>query len=194
MVCTRKASPRPNWAGGLTSGSCLPGRSQHAGEGPGNQIAIAEMGCKVWVRSRVPSGEIVGMVIRHGEAFTITDHLTVWDGAAARSTGRPSTMPTARPTSAIASLHELEMRQYVMQASAADHERRDPAGSGRDELGVLLMGHPFKSWWTGSLLTIDERAQRVAGPERDNAAGCGVDPGRGRLDDSQPRTRGLRSR
>jgi len=28
----------------------------------------------------VPSGPIVGMVIRHGEAFTICDHLTVWDG------------------------------------------------------------------------------------------------------------------
>ena len=28
--------------------------------------------------------------------------------------------------------------------------------SGRDELGVLLMGHPYVSWWTGSLLSIDE--------------------------------------
>ena len=28
--------------------------------------------------------------------------------------------------------------------------------SGRDELGVLLMGHDFKSWWTGSLLDIEE--------------------------------------
>jgi homospermidine synthase len=25
---------------------------------------------------------------------------------------------------------------------------------GRDELGVLLMGHDFKAWWTGSLLDI----------------------------------------
>ena len=28
--------------------------------------------------------------------------------------------------------------------------------SGRDELGVLLMGHPYKSWWCGSLLSIDD--------------------------------------
>jgi homospermidine synthase len=28
--------------------------------------------------------------------------------------------------------------------------------SGRDELGVLLMGHPYKAWWTGSLLSIEE--------------------------------------
>ena len=28
--------------------------------------------------------------------------------------------------------------------------------SGRDELGVLLMGHDYKSWWTGSQLSIEE--------------------------------------
>ena len=130
------------------------GAFQHSGEGPGNQLALAQMGCKTWVRSRVPSGEIVGMIIRHGEAFTITDRFTVWDGPT----------PVYRPTvhyaycpsdSAIASLHELEMRQYVMQ----DHQRilnDEILPGGRDELGVLLMGHPFKSWWTGSLLTIDD--------------------------------------
>ncbi len=28
--------------------------------------------------------------------------------------------------------------------------------SGRDELGVLLLGHDYTGWWTGSLLSIDE--------------------------------------
>ena len=46
--------------------------------GPGNQICLAQMGVKTWVRSWVPSGEITGMVVRHGEAFTISDHLTIW--------------------------------------------------------------------------------------------------------------------
>ena len=32
---------------------------------------------------------------------------------------------------------------------------------GRDELGCLLMGHPFKSWWIGSLLDIDETRRLV---------------------------------
>jgi homospermidine synthase len=134
------------------------GAFQHAGEGPGNQICMAEMGCKVKVRSRVPSGDIVGMVIRHGEAFTITDHLTVWDD------GRPIYRPTVHyaycPTdAAIASLHELEMRNYEMQPTI--RIMNDEIDSGIDELGVLLMGHPYKSWWTGSLLSIDE-ARRLA--------------------------------
>ena len=52
----------------------------HDGEGPLNQICLAKMAHKTLVRSTVPSGPIVGMVIRHGEAFTICDHLTVWEG------------------------------------------------------------------------------------------------------------------
>ena len=51
--------------------------------GPQNQIALAQPGATTWVRSWVPTCETTGMVIRHGEAFTLSDHLTVWDGAKA---------------------------------------------------------------------------------------------------------------
>ena len=73
----------------------------HRGFGPRNQICLAQPGMETWVRSWVPCGETIGMVIRHGEAFTMSDHLTVWgaDGPpATRCTGRPCTTPTARPT------------------------------------------------------------------------------------------------
>ena len=50
----------------------------HAGEGPCNQICIARPGMETWVRSWVPAGEIRGMVIRHGEAFTMCEALTVY--------------------------------------------------------------------------------------------------------------------
>ena len=30
-------------------------------------------------------------------------------------------------------------------------------------MGVLLMGHPFRSWWTGSVLTIDDARELVPG-------------------------------
>ena len=131
-----------------------PGAFRHGGEGPGNQLALAEMGCKTWVRSRVPSGEITGMVIRHGEAFTITDHLTVWHGESAIY--RPTVHYAYCPSdSAIASLHELEMRQYVLQPRQRILNDEVLPG-GRDELGVLLMGHSYRSWWTGSLLSIDD--------------------------------------
>ena len=135
-----------------------PDAHMHAGEGPANQICLARMGAKTWVRSRVPSGEIMGMVIRHGEAFTITDRLTVWDGA--RPVYRPTVHYAYCPAdAAIASMHELEMRQWVMQP--AQRILNDEIDSGRDELGVLLMGHPHKSWWTGSLLGIDEARSLV---------------------------------
>jgi homospermidine synthase len=126
----------------------------HHGYGPCNQICIARPGMETWVRSWVPSGEIRGMVVRHGEALTISDHLTVWGGD-----GNPSYRPTVHyaycPTdAAIASVLELRMRNWEMQSR--QRILNDEITSGRDELGVLLMGHPYRSWWTGSLLSIDE--------------------------------------
>jgi homospermidine synthase len=130
-----------------------PNAYQHSGEGPGNQICLGQMAHKTWVRSRVPSGEIVGMVIRHGEAFTICDHLTVWDGP--RPVYRPTVHYAYCPTdAAIASFLELEMRQYDLQPR--QRIMNDEILSGRDELGVLLMGHPYQCWWTGMQTTIDE--------------------------------------
>jgi homospermidine synthase len=130
-----------------------PGALVHAGTHPGNQICLAQAGMKTWVRSWVPCGEITGMVIRHGEAFTISDHLTVWED------GRPAYRPTVHyaycPADvAISSMHELEMRQLQLQPR--QRIMNDEITSGRDELGVLLMGHPLTAWWTGSLLSIDE--------------------------------------
>jgi len=129
--------------------------------GPRNQICLTRYGMNTWVRSWVPCGEIVGMVIRHGEAFSISDHLTVYD-----EEGSPVYRPTVHyaycPTdAAIASLHELRMRNYVLQ----ERQRimTDDIISGRDELGVLLMGHDFTSWWVGSLLDIEETRQLVPG-------------------------------
>ncbi|MFC1666477.1 saccharopine dehydrogenase C-terminal domain-containing protein [Candidatus Omnitrophota bacterium] len=126
--------------------------------GPKNQICLSTIGMKTCVRSWVPCGEIIGMVVRHGEAFSISDRLTVWDN------GKPVYRPTVhyayRPCdAAINSLQELEMRQYKLQ----ERQRimNDEIISGRDELGVLLMGHDFKSWWAGSLLDIEEARRLV---------------------------------
>jgi homospermidine synthase len=138
----------------------LPPEAHVHDHGPGNQICLAHMGIKTWVRSWVPSGPITGMVVRHGEAFTISDHLTVWQGR------RPQYRPTVHYAycpcdAAVNSLHELEMRGFELQK-----EQRilgDDITHGRDELGVLLMGHDFTSWWTGSLLDIYESRALVPG-------------------------------
>jgi len=126
--------------------------------GPRNQICLGSIGMKTWVRSWVPCGEITGMVIRHGEAFSISDRLTIWDNG--KAVYRPTVHYAYCPSNAaINSLHELEMRQFKMQ----ERQRimSDEIISGRDELGVLLMGHDFKSWWCGSLLDIHEARRLV---------------------------------
>jgi homospermidine synthase len=130
------------------------GAYTHVGEGPRNQICIARPGMETWVRSWAPCGEIHGMVVRHGESFTMSDHLTVWD-----ENGNPQWRPTVHyayhpSDAAINSCLELRMRNWVMQPR--QRILNDEIISGRDELGVLLMGHDFGAWWTGSLLSIEE--------------------------------------
>lgn len=129
--------------------------------GPRNQICLARYGMNTWVRSWVPSGEILGMVIRHGEAFSISDFLTLED-----SHGHVVYRPTVHYAycpcdSAIASLHELRMRNYQLQQKW--RILKDDIISGRDELGCLLMGHDYTAWWTGSLLDIEEARRLIPG-------------------------------
>jgi len=126
--------------------------------GPQNQICLGTIGMRTWVRSWVPCGEITGMVIRHGEAFSISDRLTVWENG--KAVYRPTVHYAYCPSdAAINSLRELEMRQYKLQEK--QRIMSDEIISGRDELGVLLMGHDFNSWWTGSLLDIEESRRLV---------------------------------
>jgi len=129
--------------------------------GPKNQIMIAQMGINTWVRSWIPHHEIVGMVIRHGEAFGISDRWTVWkDGEAIY---RPTVHYAYVPCDAtIASLHELRCRNYEMQSKTRIMDDADII-SGADILGALLMGHPYNSWWTGSILSIEESRKLAPG-------------------------------
>jgi homospermidine synthase len=131
----------------------LPAGAQKHSYGPGNQICLSQMGMHTWVRSWVPlGGEIIGMVIRHGEAFTISDHLTVRDGI--KPVYRPTVHYAYLPTdAAIASLHEFKMNNYILQPDL--RIMNDEITEGRDELGVLLLGHDLTGWWVGSQLTIE---------------------------------------
>jgi homospermidine synthase len=126
--------------------------------GPRNQICLRTLGMKTWVRSWVPCGETTGMVIRHGEAFSISDRLTVFENG--KAVYRPTVHYAYCPSDcAINSLHELEMRQFKMQEK--QRILADEIVDGRDELGVLLMGHDFNSWWCGSLLSIHDARKHV---------------------------------
>jgi homospermidine synthase len=136
----------------------LPVNAYTHSSGPKNQICIAQPGAKTWVRSWVPNFEITGMVIRHGEAFTLSDHLTVWDGD--KAVYRPTVHYAYCPTdAAIASMRELEGMQWNLTPN--QRIMNDEIISGEDRLGVLLMGHPYKSWWTGSLLSIQDARKLI---------------------------------
>jgi homospermidine synthase len=47
---------------------------------------------------------------------------------------------------------EITSNQRIMNEEIID---------GADHLGVLLMGHPYKSWWTGSLLNIHDSRKLI---------------------------------
>jgi homospermidine synthase len=115
------------------------------------------MGMNTRVRTWVPNYTVEGMVVRHGEAFTISDP----DGAGERQGGLPPDdalclLPLRRGDQLAARAARPQLRAA---AEAAHHERRDHGR--RDILGALLMGHAFKSWWTGSDLSIGEARKLV---------------------------------
>jgi homospermidine synthase len=136
----------------------LPPLAYEHAEGPRNQICLARMGMNTWVRSWVPGYPIRGMIVRHGEAFTISDRLTVWkDGKAVY---RPTVHYAYCPCDcAIASLQELRGHGYALQPKL--RILGDEITRGADILGALLMGHAYGAWWTGSDLSIGESRRLV---------------------------------
>jgi homospermidine synthase len=136
----------------------LPPLAYEHDDGPCNQICLARMGINTWVRSWVPNCSIRGMVVRHGEAYTISDRLTVWEA------GKPIYRPTVHYAycpcdAAIASLHELRGNDYHLQSSV--RIMTDEITTGADTLGALVMGHAYDSWWTGTQLSIEESRRLV---------------------------------
>lgn len=123
-----------------------------------NYIYLHKKGMHTWAYSWIPQGPIIGMIIRHGEVLSMSNYLTLFK----------ENMPIYRPTvhyvylpsdSTCSSLHELAMNNYMLQPTV--RILRDDIISGFDELGVLLLGHDFKGWWTGSSLSIDQTRQLI---------------------------------
>ena len=124
-----------------------------------NQIFLSQMGMNTWIRSWVPPNEeIIGMVIRHAEAISISQHLTV------QEKGQVVYSPTVHYAylpcnETITSLHELRGRNYNLQKKL--RILGDEITEGADTLGALIMGHHYNSWWTGSVLSIEEARRLV---------------------------------
>ncbi|NLX55238.1 MAG: homospermidine synthase [Planctomycetaceae bacterium] len=149
----------PSELGWGTHEKTLPPFSIVPRSGPCNQIILPQMGLNTWVRSWVPHQEIVGMVVTHGESFTISHALTVRkdDRVIYRPTVHYAYMPC---NDTLVSLHELRCRHYELHP----HKRilTKEIVEGMDLVGVLMMGHQFQSWWTGSILSIEAARRKVA--------------------------------
>ena len=128
--------------------------------GPGNHIVLPQMGLNTWIRSWVPNQEIVGMVVTHGESFGLSHALTVQENG--QTVYRPTVHYAYLPCNdSLVSVHELRARNYEL------HPRTrilaDEIVTGQDAVGALIMGHRFRSWWTGSTLSIAEARKKVPG-------------------------------
>lgn len=159
----------PSEIGWGTHEKNLPDKSFEHTTGPKNQIALASRGCLTLCKSFVPSGPILGYVIRHGEAFSISDRLTVWENeekACKSVNDRNSCKALYRPTchyvycpcdGAVASIHEYIMNNFELQKNL--RIMNDEIIDGKDELGCTLLGNLNNEpwiWFIGSLLDIHE--------------------------------------
>jgi homospermidine synthase len=137
----------------------LPAYAYEHPDGPKSQICLARMGINTYVSTWVPPDhKVVGMIVRHGEAFTITEKLTVWENG--KAIYRPTVHYAYCPCdAAIASLHEL--RGYDYQLQSRIRIMTDEITKGEDILGALVMGHPYQSWWCGTDLEIEESRRLV---------------------------------
>ncbi len=126
-------------------------------------IYLNRPGATTQVRTWTPlEGPFHGFIITHNESISIADYLTVHEE------GRGGKKVVYRPTvhyayhpcdQAIMSLHELagkNLKQQKRQRLIVDE-----VVSGRDELGVLLMGHKKGAYWYGSQIDIDEARKLV---------------------------------
>lgn len=117
-------------------------------------IYLTRPGAATPVHTWLPlAGETQGFLITHNEAISIADYLTVGQGA--NPEYRPTVHYAYHPCDdAVLSLHELSARHWKQQS--VRYVLKDEITSGRDELGVLLMGHARHSYWYGSQLTIEQ--------------------------------------
>jgi len=139
----------------------LPPRARLHEEGPGNAIYCPLPAARMLLRSWVPlGGPIAGLALPHSECITLSEYLTVED--AGRVQYRPTVAFSYLPCdAALASLHETMMCDWRLQG--AERVMDEDIVEGRDELGVLLLGHGLGGWWLGSQLDIHEARKLVPG-------------------------------
>ena len=166
----------------------LPEHANIPDKGLKNQIFLSQMGMNTLTRSFVPADpkikqekippadgaeksesekqpdgyEIVGSLIRHGEAYTISKFLTTADGKY-----RPTVYYSYCPCDAtIASLREFQGQNYCDFNNRKPEKQRilydNDILSGSDTLGCMFGGYDDKHvWWCGTSLNIEDARKLV---------------------------------
>src|SRR5580704_12084848 len=122
--------------------------------GCGSAIYLNRPGLVTRVRTWTPiEGPFHGFIITHNESISIADYFSLRQGA--EVVYRPTVHYAYHPCDqAIMSMHECagkNLHQQKRQRLIVDE-----ITDGRDELGVLLMGHNKGAYWYGSQLDIHE--------------------------------------
>lgn len=119
------------------------------------QIIIDEKGCDKYGITYSPiSKNVLGMVIRHEECFTICRKLSIRDKYN-KIIYKPTSFYVYQPSnSTMMSIYELKERNFIYQ----DNLRllTNDIIEGRDELGVTMFFADKSIYWIGSLLDIEE--------------------------------------
>ncbi len=122
--------------------------------GSGAAIYLNRPGLLTRVRTWTPlEGPFHGFIITHNEAISMADYFTVKTGS--KVIYRPTVHYAYHPCdAAIMSMHEIAGKNLKQQKR--QRLMVEEITSGRDELGVLLMGHKKGAYWYGSQLDIEE--------------------------------------
>jgi homospermidine synthase len=136
----------------------LPAKAMQHSYGPKNQIVIEQRAFELTASTWVPSGQFEGMIIPHGETYTISNHLTVKEND--KVVYRPSVYFVYRPTD-VAKSSLIEYCDSGKSKLDSCKTLTNEINDGQDELGVLLMGHDYGAWWVGSRLDIHESRKHV---------------------------------
>ena len=149
---------QPAEMGWGTHEKTLPPDGQHHTFGCDAAIYLNRPGLLTRVRTWTPlEGPFHGFIITHNESISMADYFTVRGGGKGgkKVTYRPTVHYAYHPCDqAIMSMHEIagkNLRQQKRQRLIVEE-----ITSGRDELGVLLMGHKKGAYWYGSQLDIHE--------------------------------------
>lgn len=137
----------------------------HEKEAPKNaelfdgNILLANRGIDSQLKSWIPYEEFNGMIISHDEAYTIADYLSIKENNGYAY--RPTTLFVYEPCPA-AQKSLLRFQKCDFTCQLHNHIIKNEIVDGADKLGCLLMSGTF-SWWTGSIVSIQESNHLVPG-------------------------------